>query len=83
MINLEEGKAELKFMRSSSELRINVFAISHGDLCTLRLMAHLHGTGSGTGNGTGNIGYATLCRTVHTTPGLGTGPDPLSPIMQV
>ena len=51
-------------------------------------MFTLHGilTGDGSGNRMGNngsMGYYTLCRTVPTVLGPGTGPDPLSPIVSV
>ena len=41
----------------------------------------LHGTGSRTGNGTENNGLLFIMQNVHTSPELGMGPDPLSPIV--
>ena len=46
-------------------------------------MAHSRYTGPGPGTGIGTMGYYILCRTVHTAPEPGTGPDPLSPIVPV
>ena len=46
---------------------------------TAGLMARLHCTRAGPGT----MGYYILCRTVHTAPGRGIGPDPLSSIVPV
>ena len=43
----------------------------------------LHGTGTGLGPGMGTMGYYALYCTVQTAPGLGTGPDPLSPVVLI
>ena len=44
---------------------------------------HYTGLGVGPGIGPGTMGYYILCRTVHTAPGPGMVPHPLSPIMPV
>ena len=50
----------------------------------VQVMAHSHctGAGAGVGTGPGTMGYYMLCRTVHTAPGPGTGPDPFPSMCQ-
>ena len=45
--------------------------------------SHCMGPGPELGMGVGTMGYYISCRTVHTAPGPGMEPDPLSPIVPV
>ena len=52
-------------------------------LADLMARSHCTGAGEGPGMGLGTMDYNILCRTVHTAPGPGRGPDLLSPIVPV
>ena len=59
-----------------------LFSVTPGGVSEIRTTENVS-PGPGSGMGPETMGYYVLCRIVHTAPGRGTEPDPLSPIVPV